>query len=126
MTPLIIVVDSMTGLGRKFADKLERVVFNIQEVPQDHLGPFLLITRSVNFGEIPLTTVEFLKKHGAFVKGVVVGGNRTWGKNFGAAGDKIQAEYHIPLIEKFEGVGFPHEVKKVKQWIEDAEQELKI
>jgi protein involved in ribonucleotide reduction len=121
MPPLIIVVDSMTGLGRKFADKLERLVFNIQDVPQGHHGPFLLITRSINFGEIPKSTSDFLAIFAPLVKGVVVGGNRTWGKNFGAAGDKIQATFGIPLVEKFEGVGFPHEVKKVKLWIEQME-----
>jgi protein involved in ribonucleotide reduction len=46
-----------------------------------------------------------------------VSGNRNWGKNYGAAGDKIQLQYQVPLILKFEGLGFPHEVEQVKLFL---------
>jgi ribonucleoside-diphosphate reductase protein NrdI len=120
--PLTIVVDSMTGLGKKFALKLLKEVYDIDQVPLAIQSPILLVTRSINFGEIPQTTNDFLMLHASKVVGVVVGGNRSWGKTFGGAGDKIEALYHIPLIEKFEGVGFPHQVKKVMDWIEMYEK----
>jgi ribonucleoside-diphosphate reductase protein NrdI len=119
--PLTIVVDSMTGLGKKFALKLLKEVYDIDQVPSTIQSPILLVTRSINFGEIPQTTNDFLMLHASKVVAVVVGGNRSWGKTFGAAGDKIEAMYNIPLIEKFEGVGFPHQVKKVIDWIENYE-----
>jgi protein involved in ribonucleotide reduction len=114
---MIIVVDSMTGMGLKFAAKLGYPFFPIQEYVHRDEQSILLITRSVNFGEIPDATIAFLKLYAHKTIGVLVSGNRNWGKNYGASGDKIQLEYNIPLILKFEGVGFPHEVQHVKDWL---------
>ncbi len=114
---IVIVVDSMTGLGKKFADKLGHPVFDIQTYQPNHDDAILLITRSVNMGEITLFSKAFLDQYAKLVIGVVVGGNRSWGKNFGAAGDKISLTYGIPLILKFEGIGMPHEVTLVQSWL---------
>ncbi len=114
---IVIVVDSMTGLGKKFADKLGYPVFDIQHYQHDSKDEVFLITRSVNFGEITEPTKLFLTAYAKHVIGVAVSGNRSWGKTFGAAGDKIQLGYGIPLILKFEGLGFPHEVNQVKSWL---------
>ena len=114
---IVIVVDSMTGLGKKFADKLGYPVFEIQTYQPKSDDAILLITRSINFGEIPSFTQTFLDGFAKQVIGVVVGGNRSWGKTFGAAGDKISLTYRIPLILKFEGIGLPHEVTLVKSWL---------
>jgi protein involved in ribonucleotide reduction len=116
---LTIVVDSMTGQGKRFAEKMGFPVVMIQDVTDTIQGPIFLITRSYNFGQIPDLTKTFLEKHHEKVIGVAVGGNRTWGQNFGAAGDKIHAQYQIPLVQKFEGIGFPNEVKTVQQWLKD-------
>ena len=114
---MVIVVDSMTGLGKKFADKLGYPVFEIQTYQPKPDDAVLLVTRSINFGEIPPLTKTFLDQFSKHVVGVVVGGNRSWGKSFGAAGDKISLTYGIPLILKFEGIGMPHEVSLVRSWM---------
>lgn len=119
---IVIVVDSMTGLGKKFADKLGYPVFDIQSYQPDSTHDIFLITRSVNFGEITDQTSNFLHQFSKSVIGVAVSGNRSWGKTFGAAGDKIQLRYGIPLILKFEGLGFPHEVNLVKNWLSQRSQ----
>ncbi len=119
---VVIVVDSMTGLGKKFALKLGYEVFDIASYQFQNHHQILLITRSINFGEIPETTQKFLEKNAPSVIATAVGGNRTWGKNFGAAGDKIKLIHQIPLIVKFEGIGFPHEVQAVKSWLEEFEK----
>ncbi len=121
---IVIVVDSMTGLGKKFADKLGYPVFNIQAYQHDPLHDIFLITRSVNFGEITEATSNFLATFAKVVIGVAVSGNRSWGKTFGAAGDKIELKYGIPLILKFEGLGFPHEVNLVKTWLAQRSQKV--
>ena len=120
---IVIVVDSMTGLGKKFANKLGYPVFDIQSYQPKAEDAILLITRSVNLGEITPFTKAFLDQFAKNVIGVAVGGNRSWGKNFGAAGDKISLTYGIPLILKFEGIGMPHEVSLVQSWL--AKKELK-
>ncbi len=119
---IVIVVDSMTGLGKKFAEKLGYPVFDVQTYQAHPDHEIFLITRSVNFGEIPSFTNTFLLEHAKKVMGVAVSANRNWGKNFGAAGDKIQLTYGIPLVLKFEGLGFPHEIRQVKDWLEKRRQ----
>lgn len=119
---IVIVVDSMTGLGKKFADKLGYPVFDISTYQHVDNHEILLITRSVNFGEITDLTSHFLNLYANQVIGVAVSGNRSWGKTFGAAGDKISLRYGIPLILKFEGLGFPHEVNQVKTWLAQRSQ----
>lgn len=118
---VVIVVDSMTGLGKRFAEKLGYPVFDIQAYQADEHHDIFLITRSVNFGQIPDTTQAFLDQFAKKVIGLAVSGNRNWGKNFGAAGDKISLAYGIPLVLKFE-LGFPHEVNQVKTWLSQRRQ----
>jgi ribonucleoside-diphosphate reductase protein NrdI len=117
---IVIVVDSMTGMGLKFAAKLGHPFFSIDAYVHNEGHQILLITRSVNFGDITEPTRQFLNQFVSHTVGVLVSGNRTWGKNYGAAGDKIQLEYNIPLILKFEGMGFPHEVAFVKKWLKET------
>jgi ribonucleoside-diphosphate reductase protein NrdI len=120
---IVVVVDSMTGLGKRFAEKLGYPVFDMDSYVQGPNHHIFLVTRSINFGDITPITKTFLIQYHHDVIAVAVGGNRSWGKNFGAAGDKINKDYGIPLIQKFEGVGFPHEVQQVKVWLTKYEQE---
>ena len=117
MGDLILAVDSLTGQGKRFAEKLGYPVFDVVTYQPIHDQRVILVTRSYNFGDIPDTTLTFIHAYRSSIIGVVVGGNRTWGKNFGAAGDKIQTMFGIPLIHKFEGTGFPSEVALTKAWI---------
>lgn len=120
---MFIIVDSLTGLSLRFARKIGYPVYQIDkdEIPFDQ-GEFL-ITRSFNFGEIPISTIRVLRKHYQKCIGVAVSGNRNWGTNYGAAGDKIQEIYKIPLVLKFEGSGFEHESEIVKKYIEERGHE---
>lgn len=120
---MFIVVDSLTGLGMKFAHHLGYPVYRIKhdEIPFDD-GEFFLVTRSFNFGEIPISTIEVLRKHYQNCIGVAVSGNMNWGTNYGAAGDKIQDIYKIPLVHKFEGSGFPKDIEVVKSFLENRER----
>ena len=114
---MIAVVDSLTGQGARFAQKIGLSHVNIQ----DYTGgteDILLLTRSFNFGEVTKEAESFLKDYHTLVKGVCVSGNRNWGTNFGAAGDKISAQYDIELVLKYEGSGFNKDVDFVKAWIE--------
>lgn len=119
---MLVVVDSLTGQGQRFAEKLGVDFTDINLGLEDDQSPLFLITRSFNFGEIPEPTLDFLERYSQRVVGVAVSGNRNWGTNFGAAGDKIAAKYAIPLVTKFEGSGFKHDVDHVKTWIETYER----
>lgn len=118
---MIAVVDSITGQGVRFAEKVGLPIVEIYDY-RDQEENVLLFTRSYNFGEVTEEAHAFLEEHADQVKGVVVSGNRNWGNNFGAAGDEINRFYHIELVLKYEGSGFPEDVKAVKAWIEKQER----
>jgi protein involved in ribonucleotide reduction len=110
-----IVYDSKTGLGKQFAEKLESPT---QSVSESIDAPCILVTRNVGHGKIPKTTEKFLKQYGALVKGVVINGDRRFGKYYCAAGLKIEAKYHLPIILNIEGAGNDADVEKVSEFIQ--------
>jgi protein involved in ribonucleotide reduction len=115
---LIIVYDSLTGQGKKFASKLGYKAVNIKDYQSDDDPVVFLVTRSFNFGEIPKTTYNFLKAFHNRVIGTAVSGNRNWGTNFGKAGELIEKEFGIPLVTKFEMGGFDNDIKTTKNFLE--------
>lgn len=119
---ITVVYDSMTGQGKRFAEKLGYPLFDIntyQPYPHDYV---FLITRTFGFGEIPSPTRQFIETYRPVIIGCAVSGNRNWGKNYGMAGKKIEQLYQIPLVQIFEMIGLPHEVNHVKLWLEDYEK----
>jgi protein involved in ribonucleotide reduction len=110
-----IVYDTKTGLGKKFAEKLG---IDVQPISDAIEEPCILVTRNVGRGMIPGTTKRFLKKYGAFVKGVIVNGDRRFGKYFCAAGPKIASKYGQTIILNIEGEGTDEDVKKVRVYIQ--------
>lgn len=118
---MMIAYDSLTGMGKKVAQKLGYPSFDVNNFPETK-EPIFLLTRSHNFGEITPQTTLFLQTYAKQVVGVAVSGNRNWGENFGAAGDKIESQYHIPLVRKYEASGFPEDILAIKQFLEKMEQ----
>jgi ribonucleoside-diphosphate reductase protein NrdI len=115
---LVIVYDSLTGMSKRVAQKLGYEYFDINSYTPQTVGEkVFLLTRSFNFGEIPHPTLNFLQQYANSVVGVAVTGNKNWGENFGAAGDKINALYNIPLVRKYEGLGFPEDIEFMKTWL---------
>ncbi|MDE8064363.1 class Ib ribonucleoside-diphosphate reductase assembly flavoprotein NrdI [Erysipelothrix rhusiopathiae] len=116
---MIVVFDSLTGQCQRFAEKLGVPCIDILDYePIDE--DIFLVTRSWDFGKVTEETKVFLEHEAAKVIGLAVGGNRNWGTNFGAAGDKIHHEYNIELVLKFEGSGFTKDVELVQTWIESS------
>lgn len=116
---MLIVVDSLTGLSRKFAKKLGYEWLDIDVfLAEPREGDIFLVTRCHGFGEVPEATRTFLQKYSHQVVALACSGNRNWGKNFGAAGFKIEEEYGIEYLLRFEASGFPQDVEKVKKYIE--------
>lgn len=113
---MIVVFDSLTGQGKRFAHKLgyECIDINSYTHTDDEI---CLITRSWGFGKVTNETYNFLKEHHKQVIGVAVTGNKNWGANYGAAGHKINDEFAIPLILKFEASGLDEDVIYVKEWL---------
>lgn len=122
MFTMQIYYDSLTGLSKKMALLLSENAISVKEVVQV-THPCLLITRSIGFGQIPDSTRTFIENNRLWIKAVAVSGNKNWGQNYGAAGDKIQTEYGIPLILKFEAMGLKEDLHFLKNWIKENDNE---
>lgn len=110
-----IIYDSRTGLGKQFAQSLS---YPIADVTMPVNEPCLLITRNVGLGLIPKTTKNFLSQYHSFVIGVVVNGNKRFGKYYCKAGEKISERYHLPIVLNIEGAGTIEDTQVVKEFIE--------
>ncbi|RRD39150.1 class Ib ribonucleoside-diphosphate reductase assembly flavoprotein NrdI [Leptotrichia sp. OH3620_COT-345] len=122
---MFIYYDSKTGNVQRFIDKLKKErpkwsFIKINETMEvENSGH--LITFTTKFGEIPETTVEFLKKENNrnFIKSVSSSGNMNWGTLFGVAADKISREYNISILMKFELSGTQPQVEYFINYVEN-------
>lgn len=85
--------------------------------------PFLLITPTYDFGQIPEVVEEWLDENHQHMVGVVSNGNRNWGELYARAGDLISDRYNVPLILKIELRGNEEDSNIIKEWIKEIEDE---
>jgi ribonucleoside-diphosphate reductase 2, operon protein nrdI len=116
----IIVYDSKTGNVQRFINKVKNEL-NIETVKiYDDLiikKPFILVTYTTGFGQVPKTTKHFLMKNHQYMIAVASSGNMNWGMKFAVAADEISKKYDVPIILKFELSGTK---KDVQSFIEEV------
>jgi len=118
---MIIAYYSLTGNVRRFVGKLGRpgALYTIEPGLGAVLTePFVLITPTTGFGQVPATVAEFLTNNSDMLAGVVASGNRNWAGNYGKAGRLISEQYAVPLIHTFELSGTDADVRIVNEYIE--------
>lgn len=106
----------MTGNVRRFVEKTGLPARSLPD-SRPVSEPFILVTPTTGFGDIPTTVTEFLRRNGGFLRGVAVSGNANWGRNYGSAGSRIAAEYGIPLLLRFELAGTDEDVRKFNEGV---------
>ncbi|UTH14319.1 class Ib ribonucleoside-diphosphate reductase assembly flavoprotein NrdI [Macrococcus equipercicus] len=96
-----IIYYSLTGNITRFLNRA-----GVDAVPLTDVGdvcePYILVTGTFGFGEVPQPVADFLMKHHSYLRGVAASGNKNFGQNFARAGDTIAAQYNVPLLMKFE------------------------
>lgn len=113
-----VVYFSFTGNVKRFIARTEFT--NTLEITNDNCAdvridePYILVTSTIGFGEIPDVVKTFLKNNGKMIRAVVGSGNRNWGQNFAKASDTISREYLVPLLMKFEVQGTQKDVEEFK------------
>ncbi|WP_270088511.1 class Ib ribonucleoside-diphosphate reductase assembly flavoprotein NrdI [Sphingobacterium sp. SYP-B4668] len=110
-----IYYDSRTGNVQRFMDKLTQVTgWHTHKITEDlcveEAGH--LVTFTTNFGQIPESTLSFVRREAQHIISVTSSGNRNWGRNFGLAADKIAADFDIPLAFKFELSGTMEDINQ--------------
>jgi protein involved in ribonucleotide reduction len=91
---------------------------NIEKVDE----PFVLVTYTDKFGEVPITTQNFLSNNHELLLGVSASGNRRWHDTYCMAADVISKQYAVPIISKFELSGNKDDVNTFKSFIEGIDQ----
>ncbi|MFS1518641.1 class Ib ribonucleoside-diphosphate reductase assembly flavoprotein NrdI [Bacillus sp. SCS-151] len=121
---MLIVYDTLTGNVERFVSKL--IEINCIKIKKNMSikEPFILVTYTTGFGQIPESTVDFLKHNHKWLKGVASSGNLNWGKYFGNAAKLISDKFNVPLILKFELSGTEQDIDKFIQEVNRIEKHV--
>lgn len=112
----MIAYDSRTGNVQRFVRKLGSAYRSVQIQPDLQLDePFLLITYTTGFGQVPEKVDAFLAQNHALLRGVSASGNRNWGANFARSADMISHRYQVPVLCKFELSGTGRDIEQFQK-----------
>lgn len=110
-----IYYDSKTGNVERFVNRLKlHRDWNVQKIDSAFkaLHPGHLITYTTAFGEVPVSTLQFLEENSGMIRSVSSSGNRNWGPNYALAATKISAQFNLPLLLQFELSGTMADIQK--------------
>ena len=118
---LVVVYDSLTGLGKKFANSLETPSQSVWKKLEE---PCILVSRNSGAGQIPWTTKRFIRKYRRLIKGFVINGNQKhYPRTFCGATDKIVEQYGLRHIRNIEGSGTEADRQAVRDFLEQLQAE---
>ncbi|RHW35000.1 class Ib ribonucleoside-diphosphate reductase assembly flavoprotein NrdI [Lysinibacillus yapensis] len=114
----MIAYASRTGNVRYIVSKIKAEAIEIQDgLKLDK--PYLLMTYTDGFGDVPEKVARFLEQNEQWCKGVVVSGNSNFGHHvFGGAGEKIANAYRIPMVRKLDLRGIQADYEAIQQFYE--------
>jgi protein involved in ribonucleotide reduction len=123
---MVIAYASMTGNVARFINKLKDKLPNakyVKVVRQMSIDePFVLITYTTGFGEVPKEVSELLKNSGNNLVAVAGSGNRNWGDMFCRGAKTIAKEYNVPLIHTFELSGYDSDAEIIASKIKELQK----
>ncbi|WHF25259.1 class Ib ribonucleoside-diphosphate reductase assembly flavoprotein NrdI [Bacillus altitudinis] len=125
---MLITYDTLTGNVQRFVEKITNNKYlNVKKITEDTMitEPFIHITYTIGFGEVPKLTQEFIHNNKELLRGISSSGNRIWGNNFGLAADKIANQYNVPILLKFELAGTDSDVAKFLQEVKFIDNQHK-
>lgn len=132
-SPHIVYFSSTTNNTKRFVEKLG---FDAQRIPlragdgELHVEEdYVLIVPTYGGGNmrgaVPKQVIKFLnnEENRSHIRGVISSGNTNFGKAYCIAGDIISAKCHVPHMYKFELLGTPLDVEKVRKGLEEFWQQ---
>ncbi|EGL15284.1 class Ib ribonucleoside-diphosphate reductase assembly flavoprotein NrdI [Paenibacillus chitinolyticus] len=117
---MLVVYDSRTGNVQRFINKLNLKAVRIEE-DLTIQEPFVLVTYTTGFGQIPGKVLDFLKHHSSLLRGVAASGNQNWGQSFALSADRISSAYGVPVLAKFELSGTSSDVERFHKGVRHLE-----
>lgn len=108
-----IVYASRTGNVESFVEKLGLDdVFKIDTGREKVNEPYVLITFTDGYGEVPEEVQDFLDNNAENLVAVACSGDKSYGEAFCGAADVIADTYGVPILAKFEFDGEAADVEK--------------
>lgn len=125
MKNIKIAYYSRTGNVKAFVERYlsDYESIDISEVKAIN-APYVLITPTYDFGQVPEVVTKWLRKNNGCMVGVIASGNRNWGDLYGHAGDITSDLYEVPLLAKFELRGTIADGMRVNYELDALEGEM--
>lgn len=124
----VVYFSSATENTKRFVEKLGmpsyRIPLRPTEAPLRVDEEYVLIVPTYGGGSIagavPKQVIKFLndEHNRSLLRGVISSGNTNFGTAYCIAGDIISAKCNVPHMYKFELLGTPQDVEKVKEGLE--------
>ncbi|SDU78136.1 class Ib ribonucleoside-diphosphate reductase assembly flavoprotein NrdI [Arcanobacterium phocae] len=121
----IVYFSSTTENTKRFVEKLgfraDRIPLRTSDEPLVVEDDYVLIVPTYGGGNdrgaVPKQVIKFLnnEQNRSHIRGVVSGGNTNFGEAYGLAGDIISAKTHVPHMYRFEMLGTPVDVEKLRE-----------
>ncbi|AGF74200.1 ribonucleotide reductase stimulatory protein [Bartonella australis AUST/NH1] len=129
---LIVYYSSVTGNTEHFVSQLGQKLFKIDKRRPSTLvkEPYVLVVPTYADGEgrmaVPKAVIHFLNEveNRKLIRGVIGGGNRSFGRNYGLAGRVIAEKCCVPCLYCFELRGTEEDVVCVKKGLEKFWKQL--
>jgi len=100
-----------------------RIPINRQPEKLRMTSPYILVVPSYGGGSakgaVPTQVIRFLndEHNRSLIRGVIAAGNTNFGAAYCIAGDIISQKCQVPYLYRFELLGTPEDVAKVKQGV---------
>ncbi|MDY5585267.1 MAG: class Ib ribonucleoside-diphosphate reductase assembly flavoprotein NrdI [Arcanobacterium sp.] len=125
----LVYFSSATNNTARFVEKLgfsaQRIPLHANEQPLVVDEPYVLIVPTYGGGNhrgaVPKQVIKFLndERNRNLIRGVISGGNTNFGEAYCLAGDIISGKTKVPHMYKFELLGTPLDVQKVRDGLEE-------
>lgn len=106
---------SRTGNVESIVSQLGLDALLIQSGDETMEEPFILLTYTDGYGDVPMEVETFLLANGHNLKGVIASGDTSYGEAYCQAGDKIAVEYGVECLYKVENAGEASDIEDIRK-----------